>query len=843
MSLDIAKIDLPIVEALPSLSESLCASPVVILEAAPGAGKTTLVPLYLLQSEWFGTGKIIMLEPRRLAARAAASRMAALLGERVGETVGYRVRFENKIGPKTRIEVVTEAILTRQLQSDPELSGVDLVIFDEFHERSLQTDLGLAFARQVQEVFRPDLKILIMSATIDARRLSRGLGDAPVVSSSGRQYPVETRFLPRPLAARIEAAAAEAVRQALRDETGDILVFLPGVGEIRRTQSLLEEAALGPDVVLAPLYGNLTLRDQEAAILPDAAGRRKIVLSTDIAETSLTIEGVRIVIDAGLARAPVFDPASGMSALITRRVSRASADQRRGRAGRLGSGICYRLWTAAEDRGLVDFALPEIMTADLAGFALELAAWGVQDAAELFWMDPPPPGPLAQGRELLRILGAVDEAARITPLGEAMLRLPLHPRLAAMMLKARALGCLPIAADIAALLSERDIIRPDSEAPNADIRARLDILAAARARQVGRGAVQQILRASDDLVRRLSEGRETGETESEGEVSPGLLLAFAYPDRIGELREGSTGQFRLSGGRGARLAENDRLCGEPYLVAAALDGKGRDARIDLAAPITAAEIETHFSDAITEQREIFWDEKKERVVALRARRLGALVLDSRPIPNPSPDEIAAALLGALKGSDLRRLPWDEESRALVDRVNFARLHDPDGDWPDFSLAALEAGLEEWLLPYLAGLTSLNDVRKLNLAEILKNTLGWERLLRLERFAPAALAVPSGSRIRLDYSVPEAPVLAVRLQEIFGLEDVPKLADGRVRVSVHLLSPARRPVQITQDLANFWRTTYAEVKKDLKGRYPKHYWPDDPLQAEPTARVRPRKPDA
>ena len=833
MRIDFTKLGLPVADTLPSLAATLEAAGTVILEAAPGAGKTTLVPLYLLQSGCLGAGKIIMLEPRRLAARAAASRMAALLGEPVGETVGYRVRFESRVSKKTRIEVVTEAILTRQLQSDPELANVSLLIFDEFHERSLQTDLSLAFARQVQEVFRPDLKLLLMSATIDTARISQMLRDAPIVRSEGRQYPVETRFLPRSPAARIEALAADAVRQALRDDTGDILVFLPGVGEIRRTQSLLESDDDIAPAVVVPLYGNLSLVEQEAAILPDPAGRRKIVLATDIAESSLTIEGARVVIDAGLARAPVFDPSSGMSALLTRRVSRASADQRRGRAGRLGPGVCYRLWTAAEDRGLADFAPPEILTADLAGFALELAAWGVEDAAELFWMDPPPPGPLAQARDLLTILGALEEG-RITPLGREILKLPLHPRLAAMMLKAQAANRVSLAADIAALLSERDILRHNPDAPNADIAARLDLLASARRRKGG--AYQQVLRASDDLARRLPAAKGTGGAA----LSPGLLLAFAYPDRIGELREGSAVQYRLSGGRGARLAETDRMRGEPYLVAAALDGKGRDARIDLAASITAAEIETHFADSVTVERQVFWDEKKARVVALKLRKLGALILESRRINDPKPGEVVAALLDALKGKELRALPWDEESRGFIERVGFARLHDPDGGWPDFSINALEASLDDWLAPYLAGLTSLNEIKKLNLLDILKNRLGWEKLARFEKFAPATLAVPSGSRIRLDYSTPEAPVLAVRLQEIFGLEDVPKLADGRVSVSVHLLSPARRPVQITQDLANFWRTTYAEVKKDLKGRYPKHYWPDDPLQAEPTARAKPRK---
>ena len=628
------------------------------------------------------------------------------------------------------------------------------------------------------------------------------------------------------------------MEQVIDEDEGDILVFLPGTGEIKRAEKLLAGSTKLIGSRVLPLYGNLPARDQDRAILPDPAGIRKIVLSTDIAETSLTIEGVRIVIDAGLARNPVFDPNSGMTALVTRRVRRASADQRRGRAGRLGPGICYRLWTAAEDRGLIEYAPPEIMNADLSSFVLELANWGVQDAAELSWMDAPPAGPYAQGRDMLRALGAIDETGKITALGQEIVKLPLQPRLAGMLLQAREVGEEALAADIAALLSERDIVRRDPEFPNSDIRSRLDLLEEARkgkAKKGGFGSVQHVLRVSNDLARRLS----VKDTLRDASLA-GRLLAFAYPDRIGELRQGSEVQYRLSGGRGARLAENDRLKGEPYLVVAELDGKGRDARIDLAVPITSAEIEENFKDQVASHRRVYWDEKKERVVAVEEQKLGALVLESRRIEKPAPEEIATALLDAIRGKELKALPWNSDSLSFVARVNFARHHDVQGEWPDMSLPGLEGALEDWLLPYLAGLTSLPGLQRLNLIEILKNRLSWEQQQRLDKFAPSTILVPSGSHIRLDYNNPEAPVLAVRLQEVFGLSDVPKLAEGHVPVSIHLLSPARRPVQITQDLASFWQNTYTDVKKDLKGRYPKHYWPDDPMQAEATHRIKHRK---
>jgi len=819
---------LPVEGILPELKGAFGAADAVILQAAPGAGKTTLVPLFLLNEMLPAGQKIIMLEPRRLAARASARRMAALIGEKVGETAGFRVRLESKISAKTRIEVVTEGILTRRLQSDPELEGVGLVIFDEFHERSLQTDLGLALTRQVQEVLREDLKILVMSATLDTDRLAKLLGHAPVIETAGRQYPVETIFAGRPPKGRIEPLVARTIETAMAEQVGDILVFLPGAGEINRVQTLLGKLT---NAVVVPLYGNLSQKDQDKAIQPDTEGRRKVVLSTDIAETSLTIEGVQVVIDAGLARNPSFDPNSGMSRLETSRLSRASADQRRGRAGRLGPGVCYRLWTAAEDRGLREHSEPEIATADLTGLVLELANWGVTEMSELPWLTEPPRGPVAQAKDLLGRLGALDDDGRITGLGKEMARLPLHPRLARMLSKGKKLGIGALAANIAALLSERDIMPRNFDAPNSDLRARLEILAA----PARNGAVGQVLRTRDDLLRRVGARKDVFDPSMAG-----VLLAFAYPDRIGELRDGRDGQYRLSGGRGARLVENDKLASEPYLVVADLDGKGREARIYLAASIQYSDIEAQFEDEIVSERRVFWDEKKARVLAVTERKFGALVLDSKRLKNPSPEEISGALLGIIGNKGLEILPWDKDALNFLDRVAFAGTHDAESGWPDLSKRTLLESLSDWLLPYLAGMSSLEHLRNLNLLEILTDCLDWEQRSRLEKLAPASLKVPSGSHIRLDYSDPETPVLAARLQELFGLEAVPKVGGGKVPVAVHLLSPARRPVQITKDLASFWQNTYAEVKKDLKGRYPKHYWPDDPLQAEATSRIKPRK---
>lgn len=835
--------DLPIAAALEEISTALSSHNIAILQADPGAGKTTLVPLYLL-SELLESGKkIIMLEPRRLAARMAARRMASMIGEEVGETVGHRVRLDSKVSSKTRIEVVTEGVLTRRLQADPELSDVGILIFDEFHERSLQTDLGLALSRQIQDVLREDLRLLIMSATLETGKLSALLGNAPVITSKGRQFPIQTYFLEKPTNDRVEAKVARAIDVALKEETGDILVFLPGTGEINRVQSLVAPTGKESKFVVLPLYGNLRQQDQDFVLRPSVDGTRKVVLATDIAETSLTIEGIKIVIDAGLSRSPIFDPNSGMSRLETKRVSRSSADQRRGRAGRLAAGICYRLWTAAEDRSLVESSPPEILTTDLCSLMLELANWGVQDIKELPWMTVPPAGPMAQAEQLLVSLGALDKKRKITPLGKQIIRLPLHPRLARMVIKSSEYSASKLACDMASLLSERDILRRDREAPSSDIKDRLNLLYHHRQKKqslrqdVDGMALRQIHRTSTDLMRRLK--RQEGVYDVN---QAGLLLAFAYPDRIGELRNGSQSNYRLSGGRGAKLNTNDKLIGEPYLVAADVDGKGSDARIYLAAAVSYMDIQTAFEPEFGMWRRVFWDEKKQRIEAVGEKRFGALVLQSVRLTDASSEEVSAALISVIRNKGIQFLPWDDASKALVDRVAFARYHGPSDHWPDFSNGGLTERLEEWLLPYLAGLTSLTHLQSIDLLGILRNELGYELTTRLEVFAPPSIKVPSGSHIRLDYSNPQIPVLSVRLQEIFGLREVPKIAQGKVAVTVHLLSPARRPLQVTSDLESFWRTTYIDVKKDMKGRYPKHYWPDDPLQAEPTSRTKQRKRD-
>ncbi|TNE34382.1 MAG: ATP-dependent helicase HrpB [Alphaproteobacteria bacterium] len=831
MSLDFNATGLPVAGLLPELKEKFEAANSLIVEAAPGAGKTTLIPLYLLEVGLAGSKKIVMLEPRRLAARSAARRMAALLGEEVGETVGYRVRMDSKVSARTRIEVVTEGILTRRIQSDPELADTAIVIFDEFHERSLQTDLGLALIRQVQDVLRDDLKLLVMSATLQMAALATYLDNPPVVRSEGRQFPVETRFLDRPPAGRIEATVARAVETAVSEEAGDILVFLPGAGEITRVMESLKKSPALKDALILPLYGNLSQSEQDRAITPDASGARKIVLSTDIAETSLTIEGVRIVIDAGLARNPVFDPNSGMTRLDTRRVSRASADQRRGRAGRLGPGICYRLWTQAEDRGLIEAAPPEIASADLAGLVLELAAWGARDVESLDWITPPPAGPVAQGRDLLKSLGALDPAGAITARAREMVRLPLSSRLAAMLIRAKELKAEALACDIAAILSERDILPRDRDNPNSNLKDRLLRLWSSDKS----GAVAHVRRTSRDLKTRL--GIKGGEG-AEDVAMAGILLAFAYPDRIAEKRENSETQYRLSNGRGAALVRHDPLSGEPYLVAADLDGRGREAEIRLAAAISHDEIEQYFEAELIWQRRVFWDEKKGRVIGLKERKLGALVLESERIAKPDAAAVAAALLDLVRRKGLGLLE-DDDARRFRERLAFAKAHMPEEDWPDFSEKALLERLEDWLAPYLPGIESHAALQKLKLRDLLRNQLSHAQITLLEREAPSSLQVPTSNNIRIDYANPEIPVLAVRLQEMFGLSSLPRLALGRVAITLHLLSPAHRPMQITDDLGRFWQTSYAEVKKEMKGRYPKHYWPDDPMQAEPTARAKPR----
>lgn len=842
--------DLPILEVLPDLRAALADEGSAVVVAPPGAGKTTVVPLALLEEPWLKDGKIVVLEPRRLATRAAARRMAHLLGEDdAGGTVGYRIRMDTRVSRRTRIEVVTEGVLTRMLQSDPALSGVDCVVFDELHERSIHADTGLALALQCRSLLREDLRLLAMSATLDPGPVADVLGGAPVVSSEGRVHPVETRWLDRPVDGWIEPATADVVLRALEEEDGDVLVFLPGAGEIRRTARRLEDAGLPADTTLHPLFGNLPRAEQDRAIRPSPPGRRKVVLATAIAETSLTIEGVRVVVDSGRMRVPRFDPGTGMTRLETLRVTRDSADQRRGRAGRTEPGVCYRLWTKGEDRGLVPRRRPEILEADLAPLALDLAVWGAEPD-ELRWLTPPPEAAFAQATELLRELEAVDDDGTVTDHGRAMADLALHPRLAHMLLRGKEMGLGSLAADLATLLGGRDILRAPGRAPDADLRLRVEAMARSRrggpkrsvatvqGQEVHRGGLKRALREARHLRRAAGIGQQQDD-RPDADSYTGLLLAFAYPDRIGMQRPGERGRYLLRNGRGARFLEAQPLAGAEWLVAAEVEGRGRDARIFRAAPVEPEDVKEHFAHQIREVEEVRWDADAGRIRAHRRRKLGALVLAEAPLADPDPHTLARGLLEGVRAAGLDALPWTKETRQLADRIHFLHHQDPEA-WPPSSPEALEETLEDWLLPFLPGMRSLDDLRRLDLAQALLSRVDWDARRKLDTLAPTHLEVPSGSRIPIDYADPEAPALAVRLQEVFGLTETPRIAGGRVPLTMKLLSPAHRPVQVTRDLASFWDEAYFEVRKDLRGRYPKHPWPEDPLGAEATHRTKRRK---
>ncbi|MEK0082201.1 ATP-dependent helicase HrpB [Benzoatithermus flavus] len=813
---------LPVEEAIPRLRAALAAHAAAVLEAPPGAGKTTLVPLRLLDEPWLAGRRILVLEPRRLAARGAAARMAELLGEEPGETVGYAMRFERRVGQHTRIEVVTEGLLTRRLQRDPMLEAYGLVVFDEFHERSLDADLGLALCLEVQESLRPDLKLLVMSATLDGAATARLLGDVPVVRSEGRLFPVRVEHLAGDPGEALELHVARAVQEALAASSGSILVFLPGAGEIRRAEALLRDRLRDPAIAIHPLYGDLPRAAQDAAIRPAPSGRRKIVLATNIAETSLTIEGVAVVIDAGLERRARFSPRTGMSRLVTVPISRASAEQRKGRAGRLGPGICYRLWPPEEDRGRREHRPAEIEEADLAPLALELAVWGVRDPAALRLPTRPPVGPFQQARELLRELEALDASGAVTPHGRAMAELPLHPRLAHMVLRARERGMAGTALAVAALLSGRD---SDRDRSDADLVRRVELLGR------GAGATREAERIRRQLGRAL--GGEPGEARAE---AVGAVTALAYPDRLAQAR-GGPGSFRLANGRGARLDPLDPLAKEPWLAVAELDDAGAEARIRLAAPLSLATVEALFGERFTTEEEVRFDPREAAVTARRVTRLGALVVKEQALTAIDPERVAAALCQGIRAKGLVVLPWSDAARQLRARVAFLRRREPEC-WPDLDDPALLAGLEEWLAPWLAGRRRLVDLADIDLQAILKSRLDHAQWRELERRAPARLPVPSGREIAIDYTA-DPPVLAVKLQELFGLAVTPAVDEGRVKLSLQLLSPAQRPVAVTRDLAGFWVTGYPAVRKELRGRYPKHPWPEDPLTAPATHKAKPR----
>ncbi|MBN8987973.1 MAG: ATP-dependent helicase HrpB [Rhizobiales bacterium] len=818
---------LPIDAVLGELSRTLTDHHAAVLVAPPGAGKTTRVPLALLDAPWLRGKKIIMLEPRRIAARASAERMARTLGERAGETVGYRVRFGSKISRATRIEVVTEGIFSRQILDDPELNGVAAVLFDEFHERSLDADLGLALARDAQTGLREDLRILVMSATLDGARVGKLLGDAPVIASEGRAFPVETRYLGRKLDAPLERQMADAIATALRADPGSVLAFLPGAAEIRRTQNFLGERVHDASVEIVPLFGALDAAVQDRAIQPAPKGQRKVVLATSIAETSLTIEGVRIVVDSGMARVPRYEPDIGLTRLETVRASRAAVDQRRGRAGRTEPGVCYRLWDEPQTASLAAYTQPEILSADLSSLVLDLAQWGVRDPATLAFLDPPPAPALKEANTLLAELGALDGDGRITAEGKSLRALALPPRLARMIVDSHRAGAGEEAADIAAILTERGL-----GGDGVDLDHRLD--------QFRRDRSQRASSARSLAQRWASQvAAETpafSGAQVDGDLSTGVMLAFAFPDRVARNR--GNGSFVLANGRGAAVEQTSSLARAPYIAVAELTGTAAQGRILLAAPITQEEIESRFADQIENTEEISFD---RAAIALRARRkksLHAITLSEAPMALSPSAETATIFAAGLIAAGLDKLPWSKSLKQWRDRVMFLRKAEGES-WPDLSDEALAAASETWLVPALYNKTSLKDLSPGDLSDALMALLPWDLRARLEREAPTHFEAPTGTMLAIDYEAEQGPTIAVRLQELFGLNTHPSIAKGAVPLVLELLSPAQRPVQVTRDLPGFWRGSYAAVRSDLRGRYPRHPWPEDPASALPTRRVKPR----
>ena len=829
--------DFPIAPLLPAIGTSLATHPRLVLEAPPGAGKTTQVPLALLDASWLAGRRIVMLEPRRVAARSAAMFMAGQLGEEVGQTVGYRIRFENRVSARTRIEVVTEGILTRMIQDDPELEGIGALLFDEFHERHLAADLGLALALDVQAGLREDLRIVVMSATLDGQRLAAFL-DAPRLSSEGRGHPVAISHFPARREESLEAQARRAAEEALARHPGDVLVFLPGQREIARVQAALEAAVLPDDAEVLALHGELPVEQQSRVLQAAPDGRRRIVLATNVAESSVTLPGVRVVIDSGLAREPRFDPNSGFPRLDVVAISQASADQRAGRAGRVAEGWAWRLWP--QSQRLEAQRRPEIAQVELAGLALELAAWGSEG---LRFVDPPPPGALAAARELLQRLGALAASGGITAQGRRMLALGTHPRLAAMLLAARTPRQQALAADLAALVEARDPLRTRSDA----LAERWRALAAFRSGRVPADASRSALAAIDAAARQWRR-RLRCEAAPPPDIEAhelGDLLAHAYPDRIAARHPVDPLRYQLANGRSARLFEDSALRGEPWLVASELRHEARgDALLLRAAPVDEAFLRADFRERFVEREGAVWDADKRALVARRESRFDRIVLDSRPAGRVDPDQAAQALTDAVRELGLVALPWTEGLRQWQAREVSLRQWMPELGLPDLSDAALQATLDDWLKPAFAGKTRLDALSEAELGEALKSPLAWGLRQQVERLAPARITVPSGMERRIDYALdhegaPQPPVLAVKLQELFGLADTPRVADGRVPLTLHLLSPGGKPLQVTGDLRSFWNRTYPEVRKEMKGRYPRHPWPDDPWSATATHRAKPR----
>jgi ATP-dependent helicase HrpB len=819
---------LPIDAVLDELSRALAKNNAAVLVAPPGAGKTTRVPLALLDEPWVGLKKIIVLEPRRIAARASAERMAKTLGERVGDTVGYRVRFGSKVSRATRIEVVTEGIFSRQILDDPELTGIAAVLFDEFHERSLDADLGLALARDAQTGLREDLRILVMSATLDGARVAKLLGDAPVIASEGRAFPVDTRYLGRKPDTPLERQMADAIGTALRADPGSVLAFLPGAAEIRRTQNFLSERVHDARIEIVPLFGALDAAVQDRAIQPAPKGQRKVVLATSIAETSLTIEGVRIVVDSGVARVPRYEPDIGLTRLETVRASRAAVDQRRGRAGRTEPGVCYRLWDEPQTASLAAYTQPEILSADLSSLVLDLAQWGVSDPASLAFLDAPPAPALNEARSLLRELGALDSDGRITAEGKSLRALALPPRLARMIVDSHRLGAGLQSAYIAAVLTERGL-----GGDGVDLDARLD--------QFRRDRSQRASSARSLAERWASQVAATeGASSSDDAPSTGVMLAFAFPDRVARNR--GNGTFVLANGRGAAVDQASALARAPYIAVAELTGTAASGRILLAAPILQSDIELRFADGIENADEITFDRVSMTLRARRKRTLHAITLSEAPLALTPSAETARVLADGLIAAGLDRLPWSKPLQQWRGRVMFLRKAEGEASlniWPDLSDQALAAQREAWLVPALFDKASLKEFSAADLSDALMGLLPWELRARLEREAPTHFEAPTGTLLAIDYEAEQGPTIAVRLQELFGLNTHPSIAKGAVPLVLELLSPAHRPVQVTRDLPGFWRGSYAAVRSDLRGRYPRHPWPEDPANAMPTRRVKPR----
>lgn len=823
--------ELPVRHILGELKNALSKG-AAVLAAPPGSGKTTIVPLALLDEPWLAGKKILVLEPRRLATRAAAGRMAFLLGEKIGQTVGYQIRFDRQISKTTRIEVVTEGILTRRIQNNPDLTDVGLIIFDEFHERSVHADLALALSLDLCQL-KDDLRLLVMSATLDTAPLASLLGEVPVIIGEGQSHEVKIDYIDRQPTGRISNITVMGIGRVIRGQQGDVLVFLPGIGEIKDVYRQLNKKAEFKDILISPLFGDLSQQEQDRAILPDPAGRRRIILATSIAETSLTIEGIGCVVDSGWSRRPQFTPGNGLSRLTTVRVSKAAADQRAGRAGRLGAGYCLRLWTKAEQHSLAPFHPPEIVTVDLAGLRLELALWGVRDPEKLLWLDPPRFGPYQQAGKLLQNLAAIDESGHITNTGRQLAGLPIHPRLGHMLLMAKRIGQVPLACDLAAILSERDMLKGGGRNLSADLRLRHDLLELWRKKGADtvrrEGGDPAICRRVDRLAVRW-QGIITGNKGPSDSGAIARLLVYAYPDRIARRRRNQKKSYLLASGRGAVLPPADPLASSEYLVVPHLDAGLREGRIFLAENLQLTDLKKDHGALFSSSRQVFWDDSMAKVVARRRLGLGEIPIEEKPLTAVSPKEILQALLTGIKRMGIKALGWGEKARQFQARINCLGGLQPDMDWPDLSDSHLHDDLG-WLTPYLVGISRADQLKKLNLQEIFKGMLSWEQQQKLDRDAPTHFTVPSGSKIKIQYRIDEPPLLAVRIQEMYGQAETPAICEGKRVLLLHLLSPARRPVQVTSDLAGFWQNSYHEVKKELKGRYPKHFWPDDPVAAE------------